>query len=200
MKYTTTIFIFGLLINGCAQPSSETPASREAKKIDAALADLVERQQIPGLTVAATRNDSVVYTGAFGFRNVKTKEPMKPGYNFHWASVSKTFVATAIMQLVEQGKLNLDDKVVTHVPYFSQKDKNYKDITVRQMLNHTSGMGDVDDYEWDKPQNDAAAPERYVKRLKNDELKFVPGTDWAYSNTAFEVLGVLIANVSGMPF
>lgn len=200
MKNITAILILGLLINGCAQPSPNTAITPEAIKINSFLQELVERQQIPGLTLAATRNDSIVYVGAFGFRNVTTKEPMKPSYNFHWASVSKTFVATAIMQLVEKGKLKLDDQVITHVPYFSQKDKNYKDITIRQILNHTSGLGDVDDYEWDKPQNDAAAPERYVKSLKNDKMKFTPGTDWAYSNTAFEILGVVITNVSGMPF
>ena len=68
------------------------------------------------------------------------------------------------------------------------------------MLNHTSGIGDVQDYEWDKPQNDDGAPERFVRSLQNDKMLFKPGTDWSYSNTAYEILGVLITTVSGMPF
>jgi CubicO group peptidase (beta-lactamase class C family) len=201
MKHATPLILFTLLFLGCKQPSPTTsPISKEAERINAYLQDLVDHHQIAGLTLAATRNDTIVYTGAFGFRNITTKEPMKPGYFFHWASVSKTFVATAILQLVEKGKIKLDDNVTTYLPYFRQKDENYKNITIRQMLNHTSGIGDVEDYEWDKPQNDEAAPERYVRSLENDKMLFAPGKDWAYSNTAFEVLGVVIATASGMPF
>ena len=200
MKSTTPFILLILFLIGCKQPSPPTPVSNEVKRIDTYLQALVERQQIPGLTVAATRNNTIVYTGAFGFRNITTKEPMKPGNIFHWASVSKTFVATAILQLVEKGKIKLDDKLITYLPYFKLKDENYKNITIRQMLNHTSGIGDVEDYEWDKPQNDEAAPERYVRSLENDKMRFAPGKDWAYSNTAFEILGVVIAKVSGMPF
>jgi CubicO group peptidase (beta-lactamase class C family) len=125
---------------------------------------------------------------------------MKSNYIFHWASVSKTFVGTAIMQLVEKGEIDLDEKLIGYVPYFKQQDENYKKITIRQMLNHTSGIGDVEDYEWDKPQNDEAAPERYVRSLENDKMLFEPEKDWSYSNTAFNILGVVISEVSGMPF
>lgn len=178
----------------------EVQITNEAKRIDTYLQKVVDRQQIPGLTLAATRNDTTVYARAFGFRNVATHEPMKPSSIFHWASVSKTFVATAVMQLVEKGEIKLDEKVIAYIPYFKQKDENYKDITIRQMLNHTSGIGDVEDYEWDKPQNDEAAPERFVRSLENDNMLFGPGKDWSYSNTAFEILGVVITKVSGMPF
>jgi CubicO group peptidase (beta-lactamase class C family) len=155
---------------------------------------------IPGLTVAVTRNDSVIYTGSFGVRNVDTQEQMKPQYIFHWASVSKTLVATAIMQLTERGKISLDKKLTEYLPYFSQKESFYKEITIRQVLNHTSGIDDVQDYEWDKPQYDTEAPERYVRSLSNDNMLFNPGTDWSYSNTAYNILGDLITKVSGIPF
>jgi CubicO group peptidase (beta-lactamase class C family) len=196
-------FIYKLLVVfviGCSPPGRHTPDSKLRKKVDSYLSELVERQQIVGLAVAATRNDTVLYTGSFGFRSVSSREPMKPSYNFHWASVSKTFVATAILQLVEEDKIDLDDKVITYVPYFKQKGDQYQNITIKQMLNHTSGIGDVQDYQWDKPQNDDGAPERYVRSLENDEMVFAPGTDWSYSNTAYEILGVVITNVSGMPF
>lgn len=200
MKNIGAFILFMICFNGCKQAPTEPPITAEAKKINSYLNEIIEKQKIPGLALAVTRNDSVVYTGAFGFRNIETQEPMKLNYVFHWASVAKTFVATAIMQLVEKGKIDLDEKLITYLPYFKQQDENYKNITIKQMLNHTSGIGNVEDYEWDKPQNDDEAPKRYVKGLENDKMLFEPGKDWAYSNTAFNTLGVVISEVSGMSF
>lgn len=198
------LFAFTLLVgilSGCTRPTVESPVETTlTRKLDQYIQENLDRQKIPGFTIAITRNDSVIYTRAFGYTNVDTKQPMKPENVFHWASVSKTFVATAIMQLVEQGKINLDEKLVTYLPYFRQQDPYYKNITIRQMLNHTSGIGDVDDYEWDKPQYDSLALERFVKSIANDKMVFAPGTDLKYSNTAYETLGDVIAKVSGMSF
>lgn len=200
MKFRAVSILIIAFVFGCGRPSPKTLINDEVKRIDSYLQEIVKRLQIPGLTLAVTRNDTVLFTGAFGFKNVETREAMKTNYNFHWASVSKTFVATAILQLVEGGKIKLDDKLVEYVPYFKQKDENFKKITIRQMLNHTSGIGDVDDYEWHKPQNDEQAPERFVRSLEKDKMLFEPGQDWSYSNSAFEILGVVITRVSGMPF
>ena len=196
------MYIFPVvLLSGCHKPIAETPAEPALnKQLSAYLTETVDRIDIAGLTVAITRNDSVIYTGAFGYRNIETGEPLTPQHVFHWASVSKTFVATAIMQLREQNKIDLDEKLTTYLPYFSQRDTFYKDVTIRQMLNHTSGIGDVDDYEWDKPQYDSGALERFVRSTANDKMVFAPGTDMQYSNTAYEMLGDVIAKVSGMSF
>ena len=105
MKFSVIIIFLLVCLNSCKRPVNETPVTVEVTRINKYLQDLVDRQQIPGLTLAATRNDTVVYVGAFGFRNIETKQPMKPSYDFHWASVSKTFVATAIIQLVEKSTL-----------------------------------------------------------------------------------------------
>lgn len=155
---------------------------------------------IPGLAISITRDDEIVYLGAFGVRNIETREQLKPEHFFHFASVSKPFVATAIMQLVEQKKISLDDKLTTHLPYFKIDDDRYKTITIRQLLNHTSGLGDVRDYEWETPRYEVNAAEDYVKSLTKERLQFTPGTDWAYSNLAFDMMGDVIAKVSGMPF
>jgi CubicO group peptidase (beta-lactamase class C family) len=187
------------LISSCKKDSS-IHRSAIAEKVDSFLVSEVERLSIPGLTVAVVRNDSVIYSGAFGFKNINSKAPLTTNSVFHWASVSKTFVATAIMQLVEQGKINLDEKLVTYVPFFKQRDSTYKEITIRQMLNHTSGIGDVDDYEWDDAEYDDAALEKFIRSIRYDKLVFAPGKDWSYSNTAYETLGLVIARVSGMPF
>jgi CubicO group peptidase (beta-lactamase class C family) len=141
-----------------------------------------------------------VYAKGFGVKNLETKEPVTEKSLFHMASVSKPFSATAIMQFVEKGKVDLDDPVVKYLPYFKVNDERYKEITIRQMLSHISGMPDVRDYEWDKPVYDDGAAERYVRSLTDKELIAAPGEMFAYSNMAFEVLGDLIAKVSCMSF
>ena len=125
---------------------------------------------------------------------------MTPETLFHMASLTKPFVATAVMQLVEQGKVELDAPVTKYLPHFHLKDSRYESITVRQMLTHTSGMLDVKDYQWDKPEYDDGALERYVRGLRDQGLRWQPGSKFAYSNMAFEVLGDLVAKVSGKSF
>lgn len=156
--------------------------------------------EIPGLAIAVTRGEEVVYTRAFGVRNIIRRDTLRPEHLFHMASVSKPFVATAVMQLVEQGRMDLDEPVVSYLPYFELADGQYGEITVRQMLNHTSGMPDVHDYEWDNPQYDEGAAERYVRSLRTEQMIAAPGELWAYSNMAFDVLGDVIAKISGRTF
>lgn len=189
--------VISLFLSGAAL-AAET-ASIEAK-IDAYLAEKVRAAGIPGLAVAVVHDGSVIFSRAYGVRKLGKGERLTPDHIFHFASVSKPFVATAIVQLVEKGKLKLDDPVVKHLPYFRLADERYSEITIRQMLNHTAGMPDVEDYEWDKPQHDKGAAERYVRSLSSEKLLWAPGSDWQYSNMAFDVLGDLIAKVSGLSF
>jgi len=90
---------------------------------------------------------------------------MEPPHNFHIASTSKTFTATSVMQLYEKGKIDINKPLITYLPYFKLDDDRYKAITIRQMLNQTSGMPDVFDYEWEKAEADEGAAERYTLTL-----------------------------------
>ena len=130
----------------------------------------------------------------------RSRRPVTAETLFHMASITKPFVATSLMQLAERGKADLDAPVAEYLPYFRLKDPRYRSITVRQMLTHTSGMPDVEDYLWDKPEFDDGALKRYVRSLQDKVLLWDPGTKFAYSNMAFEVLGDLVAKVSGMSF
>ncbi len=161
---------------------------------------MIKNGLMPGLTIAVVHKGKIVYSKAFGVKNIDTGETMTTRSLFHQASVTKPFVATAIMQLVEKGKVKLDDPVMKYLPYFKLADERYKIITVKQMVTHTSGMPDVRDYEWDKPVYDDGALERYVRGLSDKKLIFAPGERMRYSNMAFEVLGDLIAKVSGKSF
>ncbi|HSO75381.1 MAG TPA: serine hydrolase domain-containing protein, partial [Blastocatellia bacterium] len=162
---------------------------------------VMKEQEVPGFAIAVVRDQKIVYASGFGVKNIdKKNDKINPESLFHMASITKPFVATSVMQLVEQGKVDLDMPVVKYLPYFRLKDERYKTITVRQMLGHISGMPDVQNYEWDKPVYDDGALERYVRTLTDKSLIAEPGTKFAYSNMAFEVLGDLIAKVSGETF
>jgi len=157
-------------------------------------------EPIPGLAVGVVYNNEIIYAKGFGVKNIDTKEPVNENSLFHMASVSKLFVGTAIMQLVEQGKVALDSSIVEYLPYFKMNDSRYKDITVRQILSHTSGMPDEEDYQWDKPKYGEDALEIYVRSIKDRELLWEPGKGFAYSNIGFEILGDIIAKVTKSPF
>ena len=173
---------------------------RIIKDLDRIINEYVNVEFVPGLSVGVVYNNEVIYTKGFGVKNVDTKEPIDENSLFHMASVSKTFVATGIMQLVQQGKIHLDEYVIEYLPYFKLEDDRYKKITIRQLLTHISGMPDEDDYEWDKPQYDEEALERYVRSISGRELMWEPGEKFAYSNIAYEILGNVIEKVSGMFF
>ncbi|MBU5310424.1 serine hydrolase [Tissierella carlieri] len=170
------------------------------RDLDRIINEYVNEEFVPGLSVGVVYDNEIIYIKGFGVKNVDTKEPVDENSLFHMASVSKTFVATGIMQLVEQGKIRLDECVIEYLPYFKLKDDRYKNITIRQLLSHISGMPDEDDYEWDKPQYDEEALERYVRSINEKELMWEPGEKFAYSNISYEILGNVIEKVSGMSF
>jgi CubicO group peptidase (beta-lactamase class C family) len=181
-----------------------TPAGAAAQdlaaRIDRYLGSEVNKRGIPGLTAAVVRDGKVIYMGAHGVPKLGAPERLTPRHVFHFASVSKPFVATAIMQLVERGRLNLDDPVAKVLPFFTLADEGSRAITVGQILTHTSGMPDVEDYEWSKPQFDDGAAERYVRAMASERLLWAPGSRWAYSNMAFDAMAAVIARVSGVSF
>ncbi|WP_028595950.1 serine hydrolase [Paenibacillus assamensis] len=169
-------------------------------QLDLIINDFVVKESVPGLAIGVVYNKEIIYTKGFGVKNVDTKEPVNEHSLFHMASVSKTFVSTGIMQLVEKGRIDLDSHVIEYLPYFQLEDDRYKNITIRQMLSHVSGMPDEDEFNWDKPQFDDEALERYVKSIRDRSLMWEPGTKYAYSNMAYEVLGDVIHKVSGKSF
>ncbi|HWN99890.1 MAG TPA: serine hydrolase [Blastocatellia bacterium] len=201
MRRTATIAAIALML---AVFPAQLPAQAEdpfKQQLQPMIEQVMREQEVPGFAIAVVRDQKIVYAAGFGLRNIDNKnDKITPQSLFHMASITKPFVATSVMQLVEQGKIDLDSPVLKYLPYFRLKDERYKAITVRLMLGHISGMPDVQDYEWDKPQYDDGALERYVRSLTDKSLIADPGTKFAYSNMAFEVLGDVIAKVSGETF
>ncbi|MCE5206865.1 MAG: class A beta-lactamase-related serine hydrolase [Chloroflexi bacterium] len=174
------------------------------KELDTVLKEIIARWGIPGMAVGLVQGDQVVYAEGFGVQSLETQKPVTLDSVFCTASVSKCFTATAVMQLAERGKINLDAPVIQYLPYFELDDERYRQITIRQMLCHTSGMPDLDETEYDEmmehPERDEGAAERWVRGLKTRKLVANPGEQFYYSNIAYNVLGDMLARVSGKSF
>lgn len=154
-----------------------------------------------------------LFTGAGGYRNYETKELMKPDTVFHCTSVSKLFTAMGIMKLVESGKLALSDRLCDVVPSMSIADKRWENITIESMLTHTSGLTDVSDYGWGKHRSDVDALKEYAlsdevagRKLLWEPAVSTDSSDGAhagkfrYSSMAYDLLGLVIAEVSELTF
>ena len=188
-----------LIISGW-QPVSADSAWPPHQALDARYVALLQQKRVVGFNVGIVADGGLVFAEAYGVAELGTDKKLAPDSVLHWASVSKPLVAVAIMQLAEAGKLSLDDPVTEHVPYFSMADPRAKDITLRQLLTHTAGMPDVEDYQWDQPQHDPEALWRWIKEQTDRELLFAPGTDRQYSNIGFELLGLVIEMVAEESF
>lgn len=199
--YIWTIIVSSAILIACptSKQISKT-TNKDFPEIDSYLQSLIDTGGIPGIAIAITSKKDIIYSKAFGVKNVQTKEKLQPWNTFHIASISKTFVATAIMQLYEQGKIDINKPLVTYLPYFRLNDERYKVITIKQMLNHTSGMPDVEHYEWRKAVTYDSAAELYVRSLANEKMISEPGKEYHYSNMAYDVFAEVIAKVSGMSF
>jgi CubicO group peptidase (beta-lactamase class C family) len=176
----------------------------ESKKLDTVLLEIMARWEIPGLGVGIVENGQVAYARGFGVQSLETHTPVTPDSLFCVASVTKCFVATAILQLVEQGRLDLDAPLVAYLPEFRLDDERHRQITLRQVLSHTSGMPDMGEREYDEllahPEFDEDAPARHLRSLAGRKMIAAPGERFSYSNIGYNVLGVLISRLTGKTF
>ncbi|NLY70901.1 MAG: beta-lactamase family protein [Clostridiales bacterium] len=171
-------------------------------KLDKFLDNALFMYDLPGLAVQIGYGDKK-YTKSLGYKDYIQKIPLEDQHIFHMASISKLLVGTSIMLLWEDGKIDLNEKLITYLPWFEIKDPRYKKITIRQLLSHTAGLPDVENYNWDKPETDDQALERYVRsdEVRESILLWDPEEKrFAYSNIGYEILGTVIATVSGMTF
>jgi CubicO group peptidase (beta-lactamase class C family) len=157
-----------------------------------------------GVAVAVVREEEVVSPG-FGVRDLGTGASVTPETMFHLASVSKPFVATAIVSLAtarDAGEpvLDLDGPITEWVPEFTLADGRAGEVTARHLLSHSSGLPDVADYGWHDPQLGDDALSAFAGSLSGWRLQAEPGSAFSYSNAGFELLGLLLSRVTGLTF
>ena len=160
-------------------------------KVDDYIRSEMQSQQIPGLALAVIKDGQIVIAKGYGLANVEHQVLVKPETIFQSGSTGKQFTATAVMMLVEEGKLNLEDKITK---YFPDGPDAWRNITVRHLLTHTSGMTD---YPTDFDLRLDYTEDELYQRIKSIPLAFQPGDKWSYSNLAYVMLGILIHKVSG---
>lgn len=163
------------------------------------VADVLGAWDVPGAAIGVVHDGRVIARG-FGSRDRSTGEPVTDQTLFHLASISKSFVATAALQLVEAGRLELDGSITAQLPGLRWADPRAERITLRQLLAHTSGVADVSDYGWHEPELDDEALARFSARVTRWQLEHDPGAEFAYSNAAYEVVGHLVATTAGRSF
>jgi D-alanyl-D-alanine carboxypeptidase len=191
--------LFGLTLYraGESQELRDREHDSNSGKVDDLLHAAMSREHIPGLALAVVKDGEILKAQAYGLADVESKTPAKTNTVFRIASVSKQFVATAIMMLVEEGKLSLEDPVSKHL---TGTPRRWKRITIRHLLTHTSGIPDFlnEDIALDKGITDF--DQAVLKAVAHRSLHFAPGNDWRYSNSNYHLLGMIIYKLTGKPY
>lgn len=173
-----------------AQQLSRT--DREAAvNIDHVVNQQMLANKIPGVSLAVLRKGKIILLKSYGLANVEHQVPVKPTTVFQSGSIGKQFTAAAVMLLVQENKLSLDDKISK---YFPDVPATWKDITVWNLLTHTSGLGDY------PPEIDLKrdyTEDELLASFKKAPLDFEPGSSWNYSNVGYVTLGILIRKITG---
>jgi CubicO group peptidase (beta-lactamase class C family) len=200
------LFIAFLCLQFGALPAFPQPDAKElSKQMDSAFSGIAFADT-PGFALLVKKNGQVVFAKGYGVDHLGTNAAINPQTNFRLASFSKQFTAMAIMLLVHDGKLRYDESLTDIFPEFPAYGK---DITVRNLLNHTGGLPDYEDLmeAVEKAKGPVWSPERQIQDTevlqlleKESRSKFAPGSKWEYSNSGYVVLGLMVLKVSGQSF
>ena len=156
----------------------------------------MEKNKVPGLTVGFIKDDYIWVKG-FGFADLENKVPAKAESSYRLASVQKSMTAAAILQLVEQGKIDLDAEIQTYVPYFPRK--KYP-ITVRQLLYHLAGIPHYVNRDVEQHIKEHKTTREAIAIFENFDLVAEPGTKFSYSSYGYNLLGAAIEGASKQPY
>lgn len=164
------------------------------KQVDALVESQMHEQKVPGVAVAVLHKGEIVLAKGYGLANVEHNVPVTTDTIFQSGSVGKMFTAVAVMTQVEHGKIKLDDPVSKYLP---GTPPSWSPITVRNLLTHTSGIPNYgEDFNYKRDYTD----DELLKVAYALPLDFKPGARWSYSNTGYEVLGILVKKATGRSY
>ncbi len=175
--------------------AGELPAGLQ-EKIDTAARRTLAATGVPSASIAIVRDGKIAYLQAYGEGAVEPHKRALPGMRYSIGSISKQFTAAAVLLLTEQGKLSLDDPVSRFVPNLTRGNE----VTIRELLSHTSGYQDYWPQDYVPPfMLQPVTAEKILDRWARKALDFDPGTAWQYSNTNFVIAGLIVEKASGEP-
>ncbi|MEO8778538.1 MAG: serine hydrolase domain-containing protein [Rhodanobacter sp.] len=187
-----------LLLASPAVPAATTLSADLAARIDKIANNALEKSGVPSASIAVVRDGKLVYAHAYGDAGLDPKTPATPAMRYSVGSISKQFTTAAILLLQQQGKLSLDDKVAKFFPDLTDANE----ISIRQILSHTSGYQDYWPQDYLMPAMKlSTTPTAIIDKWAKKPLDFVPGTKWQYSNTNYMIAGAIVQKVTGQtPF
>jgi D-alanyl-D-alanine carboxypeptidase len=181
-----TVFIFA------------TIGDSRADQVDDYVKNQMRRQHVVGLSLAVVKDGRLIKARGYGLASVEQNNPATKSTVYNTASIGKQFTATAVMMLVEEGRIGLDDGITN---YLADLPKAWDNVTVRQLLNHTSGIRDYPTLpDFGKLSKSPVTTRQLVDMLAGFPLEFRPGKKWRYCNMGYHLLGEIVAKVSGQPF
>ncbi|MGH7583235.1 MAG: serine hydrolase domain-containing protein [Gemmatimonadales bacterium] len=196
-RFATMIAAASLVPTVAHAQAADSLPTDVAAKVSAAVRAVIARTQVPSASVGIVENGRIVYTRAFGMARLNSPLPAKASMHYAIGSISKQFTVAAVMLLQQEGKLSVDDPVSKWFPELTRANE----VTLRNLMSHTSGYEDYapQDYtipDWTKP----SSAEKIVHEWATKPLDFDPGTQYQYSNTNYNIVGLIVQNVSGEPF
>jgi CubicO group peptidase (beta-lactamase class C family) len=179
------------------------PIAEEAPRLEAVATSFVREHRLPGAAVGVVHGDALTWSAGIGFADVASRRAPDVTALYRVASITKTFTGTAILQLRDEGRLHLDDPAVAHLPELRDATSPFgpiETVTIRRMLSHESGLvGEPPDTDWSVPSYEGDAA-RNLARAAEIGTRVPPSTQQKYSNLAYQLLGEIVARVSGTTY
>jgi len=191
--------VAGLLSTAAAQAYSELSFTPDFAAIDRYVEEQMADGRIPGFALGIIRGDEVLYLKGYGVAD-EADRPVTAQTAFQIASVSKTFTALALMQLKDEGKVDLDRPVSDYLTQLDPPNPQYEEMTVRQLLNHTAGFDTQVEYRVTFPEDSDISITELVGKFGTVSLAHAPGAKFEYNNAGYIVLGEVISQVSGLSY
>lgn len=180
-----------------AAPAPSSALSSEIRaEIDRSARKVLAASGVPSASVSIVRDGTIQYVQAYGSARLEPATPARPGMRYSIGSISKQFTAAAVMMLVDEHKLSLDDPVSKFIPTLTRA----RDVSIRQLLSHTSGYQDYWPQDYVPPfMTKPIAADGILDIWARKALDFEPGTEWQYSNTNYVIAGLVVEKVAGTP-
>jgi CubicO group peptidase (beta-lactamase class C family) len=198
-RFAFIVFVLFVTLNihsSAAVESNQSPYAEAIKAFENFVIEQMEAEKVPGLSVGFVKDD-FIWTKGFGYADLENKMPAKPESSYRMASVSKTFTAIAVLDLVEEGKIDLDAEVQTYVPYFPKKEWP---VTVRQLLGHLGGISHYKNYDVEGHIKVHKNTKEALAIFQDFSLVAKPGTRYNYSSYGYNLLGAVIEGASGRSY
>jgi D-alanyl-D-alanine carboxypeptidase len=194
MRFGFLALAIGIPVPSTAQ--TRPPPGTVARLADSLAADFVATRRSPSVAIGIIRGSDTISLKAFGMADLENEVPASARSVYRIGSVTKQFTAAAVMQLVEQGKLALDDPIAIHLPGLPAA---WRPVKIRQLLNHTSGIPSYTDIgdRWRRRWGEEMSPDSLLAFTTADSMWFEPGARWRYDNTGYILLGMLIEKLTG---